>query len=291
MRPPAEIDVDEGLVRSLLTDQHPDLADLPLEELDSGWDNVLWRLGDGLLVRLPRRAAAAVLAANEQRWLPALAPGLPLIVPVPLRIGQPADRYPWPWTVVPWLDGTPADHTGVSDATDAARRLGRFLRTLHVPAPPDAPYNPFRSVPLAARADMFERRIESVPSELRRRAVRRVWDAACVAPQPLGSPVWVHGDLHPGNVLVCGGTVAAVLDWGDVCAGDAATDLAAGWLLLPTSALATFVAAYGDGDAAAWARARGWAVLFALMQVADTWPATAREAALAALERVAGTGD
>jgi aminoglycoside phosphotransferase (APT) family kinase protein len=290
LRPPAEIDVDEALVRSLLADQHPDLAGLPLEELGAGWDNVLWRLGDGLLVRLPRRAAAAVLAANEQRWLPALAPGLPLSVPVPVRLGLPAHRFPWPWTVVPWLDGTPADHTGVTAADDAARRLGRFLRALHRPAPPDAPFNPFRSVPLPARTDMFEQRMERAASEIDHVAVRRVWDEACAAPSPPVPPVWVHGDLHPGNVLVCAGTVAAVLDWGDVCAGDAATDLAAGWLLLPTSALGAFVAAYGEDDPAAWARARGWAVLFALMSLADTWPSTTRSCALAALERLTATG-
>lgn len=291
MRPPAEIDVDEAMVRSLLADQHRDLAGLPLEELDSGWDNVLWRLGDELLVRLPRRAAAAVLAANEQRWLPALAPALPLTVPVPVRMGRPVDQYPWPWSIVPWLEGTPADHTGVTAATDAAGRLGRFLRTLHVPAPPDGPYNPFRSVPLVARAGMFERRMEVAASEIDHLAVRRVWDEACAAPPPSGPPVWVHGDLHPGNVLVCGGTLTAVLDWGDMCAGDPATDLAAGWLLLPTSALATFVAAYGDDDPAALARARGWAVLFALMQIGGTWPPTARGCALAALDRVVATGD
>jgi aminoglycoside phosphotransferase (APT) family kinase protein len=291
LRPPAEIDVDEALVRSLLADQHPDLAGLPLAEVGAGWDNLLWRLGDELLVRLPRRAAAAALAANEQRWLPALAPALPLTVPVPVRTGRPGDGYPWPWAVVRWLDGTSADRTEVTAAADAARRLGRFLRTLHTPAPGDAPYNPFRSVPLADRADTFEHRLELAAPEVDARAVRRVWDDACAAPPAPGPPVWVHGDLHPGNVLVAGGTLAGVLDWGDLCAGDAATDLAAAWLLLPSWARGTFVAAYADDDPAAAARARGWAVLFALMQLADTGPPTARDGALAALDRVTAKGD
>ena len=287
-RPPADVEVDEDLVRALLADQHPDLAGLPLVALDAGWDNVLWRLGERLLVRVPRRAAAAPLTANEQRWLPVLAPRLPLPVPAPLRTGRPADGYPWPWSVVPWFDGTPGDRAPLAAPDDAATRLGRFLRALHAAAPPDAPANPVRGGPLAERAGSFERLVGPLGPGPGATALRRLWAEASAAPPWAGAPVWVHGDLHPANVLMAGGTVAAVLDWGDLCAGDPATDLAAGWLLLPVPALDAFAAAYGDVDDATWSRARGWAALFALMLRDLDGRPTYRAVARATLDRLLG---
>ncbi len=160
--PPADIEVDEHLIRSLLAEQHPDLAGLALVELDAGWDNTLWRLGGELLVRLPRRAVAADLTAHEQRWLPELGGRLPLPVPVPVRVGRPTDGYPWPWSVVRWIDGTPADRAPAMDAIVVAEQLGTFLRALHRTAPASAPGNPFRGVPLVARADTFEERVSDL---------------------------------------------------------------------------------------------------------------------------------
>src|SRR4051794_4338284 len=133
--PAAEVEVDEDLVRSLLMSQHPDLAELPLTYFKAGWDNVLWRLGHDLQVRLPRRYAAAWLTLHEQRWLPQLAPLLPLPVPSPVRIGSPTAEYPWAWSVVPWLDGEPGDAVVTVDAAPTAACLGRFLAILHQPAP------------------------------------------------------------------------------------------------------------------------------------------------------------
>jgi aminoglycoside phosphotransferase (APT) family kinase protein len=263
--PAAEIEVDEPLVRSLLADQHPDLGDLSLVEVDAGWDNTLWRLGDELLIRLPRRALAAPLVLNEQRWLPVLAPRLPLPIPAPVRVGRPSDGYPWPWSIVPWLDGSPGDRTALSDPDDAAQRLGKFLRALHQEAPASAPHNPYRGVPLSARADALEERLAALSTEIDARATRRVWNRCCAAPAWSGRPVWIHGDLHPANTLVRQGTLGGVLDFGDICAGDPATDLAGAWMLLPASAMPSFVSSYGGLDVDLELRSLAWATLFALM--------------------------
>ncbi len=265
--PAAEISVDEADLRALLAEQHPDLGHLPLAEVDAGWDNTLWRLGDDLLLRLPRRQVAAQLTLNEQRWLPALAPRLPLPVPVPLRFGRPSDGFPWPWSVTRWIQGTPGDRATITEPEESARRLGRFLRALHHAAPEDAPRNPYRSIPLIERAPDFEARLRQLASEIDGPAANRVWGRALAAPAWSRPPVWLHGDLHPANVLVDHGTLVAVIDFGDICAGDPATDLAGAWLLLPAGSLSTFAAAYGGIDGDLERRTLGWVVLFALMLV------------------------
>ena len=266
--PGAEVDVDEPLVRTLLAEQHPDLADRPLREVNAGWDNVLWRLGDDLLVRLPRRQVAAQLTLHEQRWLPLLAATLPLPVPSPVRVGVPSHGYPWAWSVVPWLDGRPGDRAGITRPGHAAGQLGGFFRALHCAAPPDAPRNPLRGVPLSDRTDAFEDRIDRLTTEVDVEAVRAVWERA-VAAEPWGAPaVWLHGDPHPANILVVDGTVGAVIDFGDLCAGDPATDLTAAWMLLPPAAFPAFRTAYGTIGPDLERRALGWAVLFGLMLLA-----------------------
>src|SRR5215213_9888754 len=142
-RPPAEVDVTPALVRALLREQHPDLADLPLHAVSSGWDNVTLRLGDRLAVRVPRRALAAALVVNEQRWLPVLAPLLGVDVPVPVRTGRPSAGYPWHWSVVPWFAGRPAVLLP-PPARALALPLADVVARLHVRAPADAPVNPVR---------------------------------------------------------------------------------------------------------------------------------------------------
>jgi aminoglycoside phosphotransferase (APT) family kinase protein len=299
--PVAEVEVTETMVRSLLIEQHPDLAGMPLRELDAGWDNTLWRLGDELLVRLPRRLVAAPLTVNEQRWLPELAPRLPLPVPAPVRIGQPSGAYPWRWSVVPWFPGVPGDLALITDADDAARRLGRFLRALHQPVPPGAPRNPVRGGPLRERVPAFhDRRAEltamkraGTETEVDLEVIQAVWDRALGAAPWAGPPLWLHGDLHPANVLIAGGTLAAVIDFGDMCGGDPATDVAAAWMLLPTSSMAAFAGAYGQMDDALGWRALGWATHFGLMLLAvghDNRPSY-RTVGRATLRRVGGYAD
>lgn len=266
--PVSEIEVDERLVRALLADQHPDLAELALTELAAGWDNTLWRVGDDLLARLPRRAVAANLTVNEQRWLPALSPKLTLPVPVPIRVGRPSGTYPWSWSIVRWIEGTPADRATALASTVVAEQLGGFLRALHDPAPPSAPHNRFRGVPLVERVDTFDERVTELAAEIDGPSVRAVWERALVASPWAGPPVWLHGDLHPANVLVVDGILSAVIDFGDLCGGDPATDLAAAWMLLPPSTIPVFASAYGGVDADLEARALGWSILFGMMLLA-----------------------
>ncbi|HET6965499.1 MAG TPA: aminoglycoside phosphotransferase family protein [Acidimicrobiales bacterium] len=263
--PDAEVPIDEDLVRRLLHDQHPDLAGLPLHLCDAGWDNVMWRLGDSLAVRLPRRQVAADLVVKEQRWLPELAPDLPLPVPVPLRKGRPDVAYPWYWSVVPWLDGSPGDRTPITEVGASATRLGAFLRAMHRPAPADAPYNPYRSGTVGSRADTFEQRLAKLAGYVDVDRTRAVWDAAVASRLHASEPLWVHGDLHPANTLVDRGLLAAVIDFGDLCAGDPAVDIGAAWMSLPDAGMPAFWDAYGTPDADLVRRSMGWAVLFGLM--------------------------
>jgi len=262
-RPAAEFPIDEALVRALLEAQHPDLAGLPLRRAGEGWDNATFRLGDKLAVRLPRRAAAAELVEHEQRWLPLLAERLPLSIPVPVRAGQPGSGYPWRWSVVPWLAGQPAGAEPPPVAEAAV--LGTFLHALHVDAPTDAPANPYRGVPLSRRAASVRARMARL-GELgdAAAAVTAAFDEALATPIDAGR-TWLHGDLHPQNILVAGGAISAVVDWGDLTAGDPATDLAAAWMLWPPQQHDAFWDAYGGVSDATRQRARGWAVFFGVV--------------------------
>lgn len=282
----------EDLVRRLLEDQHPDLAGLRLHLSDAGWDNVIWRLGDDLAVRIPRRRVAAPLIVHEQRWLPELAPDLPLPVPVPVRTGRPCSYYPWHWSVVPWLEGEPGDRAVPSETGLSAERLGNFLSSMHRPAPAGAPHNPFRSGSVSSRADTFEGRMAVLAPLVDERALRRIWAAAVAAPAHEPPPVWLHGDLHPANMLVAAGAVVAVIDFGDLCAGDPACDLGAVRLGLPEAAMARFWAAYGRVDPGTVVRSLGWAVLFGLMllEIGLEGRPSYAEVGRAALDRLAGTG-
>jgi aminoglycoside phosphotransferase (APT) family kinase protein len=262
--PPAEHDIDAALVTALVADQHPDLEG-QVSFFAEGWDTSLWRLGDELLVRLPRRAVAVPGTEAEQRWLPVLAPALPLSVPVPLRVGVAGRGYPWTWSVVPHLRGTPMLEGARLDAEPAADTLGRFLHALHTPSPPDAPRSAIRGVPLAERTATFDELVVEHADDPSIDVARRTWSEALDAPPHHAAPTWVHGDLHPGNVLVDNGALVAVLDFNDLSGGDPATDLAACWLFFePEQALAA-IDAYGGVDPALDARARGWVVLFALL--------------------------
>ena len=266
--PLAEVDVTPELARALLAAQHPDLADLPITPFGSGFDNVMLRLGDELALRLPRREMSVPLVQYELRWLPLLAPRLPLPIPAPVREGVPGEGYPWPWSVVRWIDGEPADVAPPADPVATADVLGRFLSALHEPAPADAPVNPYRGVPLAARADEMHTRLDAlatpVAGVVAHDTVRAEVAAAIALPYWDGPPLWLHGDLHPRNILVSEGAISGIIDFGDITSGDPATDLAVVWMLLPSDVHHRFRTAYGPIDDTTWQRARAWALFFAI---------------------------
>jgi aminoglycoside phosphotransferase (APT) family kinase protein len=262
--PVAEFDVDSALVAKLLESQHPDLAQLPIIDIDSGWDNAIFRLGDRLAVRLPRRASAARLISHEQRWLPQLAAHLPLPVPTPYRVGMPGVTYPWRWSVVPWLPGQTANRCQLRSSE--AKRFGNFLRALHIPAASDAPQNAVRGGPLRLRAPAVEARMERLAAITKSITdlVRQVWREALETPIDV-APTWLHGDLHPRNVLVEAGKITGIIDWGDITAGDPATDLASIWMLFPEPhEWQDALAAYSKPSEATIRRAKAWAVLLGI---------------------------
>ena len=273
-KPPAEVSIDPSLVRALLLEQHADLAHLPLTDFCEGWDNRLFRLGEELVVRIPRRSASAVLIEHEQRWLPRLSKSLPLPIPVPLRVGRPGCGFPWSWSVVPWFRGQSALLAPNKDLATAAVALGQFLRALHQPAPADAPHNPWRGVPLSARTNTLREHLRQVDGLVDSIAVLGLWERVLSTRPHAGAPSWIHGDLHPGNLLLDSGRLTAVLDFGDVAAGDPATDLAVAWMWLPQSARSIFRAsARGESnplDDDTWMRARGWALALGLAYLANS---------------------
>ena len=260
-----DTEITESLIRDLLRDQHPDLAELPLREVEGGWGNQMWRLGDELAVRIQRMDTDFDHQLKERRWLPLLAPRLPLPIPVPMRSGAPSERFPKMWTVMTWVPGLPLDQASITRSEHAADTLAAFLRALHVAAPADAPADTVRGGHPSDLTNGFDDFFKSVDADAigsDAAAVRAVWEDAVAAAAWTGPPVWVHGDLHPANVVVEDGTLGGVVDFGDLFAGDPAVDLAAAWLLLPMGAAARFFTVYyANADDAAIRRARGMAVL------------------------------
>ncbi|MFC9484063.1 aminoglycoside phosphotransferase family protein [Streptomyces griseus] len=261
----AGAEITAELVRDLLREQHPDLAGLAVREVAGGWDNQQWRIGDELAVRMPRTERAPDLQRKERRWLPVLAPRLPLPVPNPVRTGEPSALFPKPWTVMTWVPGEPLDHASISRGDHAAEALAGFLRALHVEAPAGAPISSDRGAHPSGCTDGFDGLFEAVAPGDIAEAIRAVWADAVAAPAWEGPPVWVHGDLHPANVVVSDGTLSGVIDFGDLFAGDPAWDLAAAWVILPAGTASRFFDAYAHADEGTIRRARGLAVLKGLV--------------------------
>jgi aminoglycoside phosphotransferase (APT) family kinase protein len=238
-----------------------------------GWDNAVFRLGEDLAVRLPRRAASAAMIEHEQRWLPELAPRLPLPVPTPIRIGRPGAGFPWSWSVVRWFPGTNAATEALRDPQAVAITLGRFLRALHQPAPEEAPRSAFRSIPLDARTSRLHEHLDQLGDVINRERVLALWDRLVITPRWAGPPMWIHGDLHPANLLLVDDQLASVIDFGDVTCGDPATDLSVMWMLLPSEHRETLFTAAGRSrlnasDEQMWRRAHGWALAIGVAVVA-----------------------
>ncbi|MGV9995089.1 aminoglycoside phosphotransferase family protein [Streptomyces sp. NPDC003374] len=293
---PGEPAYDAPLVRRLIAAQFPRWARLPVRRLEpAGTSNVMFRLGEERVVRLPRTAGAAADIDKECAWLPRLAPSLPVAVPVPLGRGRPAEGCPWPWAVYRWIEGAPA--VARLAAPDLlADGLARFVTALHAADPAGGPPS-YRAEPLAARDAVTREAIEGLRGDLDAEAVAQAWEESVAAPAPAGPPGWIHADLQPANLLLAGGRLTAVIDFGCLGLGDPAVDLIAAWYVLPAGVRDRFRAAVGAGEAA-WARGRGWALSIALLELRyyrDTSPfmaGVARQVIRAVLDdhRAAGAG-
>jgi aminoglycoside phosphotransferase (APT) family kinase protein len=265
-----EIDSDADLVRRLLRAQQPQWAHLPVVPVVStGTDNAMYRLGDDLVVRLPIRPLAIPPIEKEHRWLPVLAPRLPLAIPVPLARGEPSEEFPWPWSIYPWLDGEDAT-TAPFDRTDAARELARFLAALQAIDPTDGPEPSgatfWRGVPLQVRDRSTRQAIAAVADVVDADLLLATWEDALAAPAWDRPPVWVHGDIAAGNLLVRDGRLSAVIDFEALAVGDPACDVLVAWELFDGESRRTFRHELGVDDAT-WARARGWALSTAIPSI------------------------
>ena len=268
-KPASDLVVDSSLVRALIQDQHPDLAHLVPLKVAEGWDNAIFRLGAELAVRIPRRVATATLIEHEQRWLPQLSWRLPIPVPVPLRVGVPSPMFDWALSIVRWLPGKSLLRAVVQDPAAGGAALERFLCALHQPAPSDAPRNPCRGVPLEARTAAVRKHVDQLDGVVDRPAVLSLWDRALSATSWPGPPLWLHGDLHPGNLLVSDGHLSGVIDFGDLTSGDPATDLAVLWML-PQVMRWRVEASRSHEPEALMMRARGWALALGLAYLAHS---------------------
>ncbi len=262
------IAIDEALVHRLVAEQFPHWADLPATRAEpDGWDNRTFRLGADLSVRLPSAPGYVAQVAKEQRWLPVLAPQLPLPIPVPLAQGRPSAEYPWPWSVYRWLPGTVASAATVGLDTDFASALGRFLAALARVDPTDGPvpgeHNFFRGGALATYDRQTRQALADLTGRVDVPAATAVWRAALASQWP-GAAVWIHGDVSPANLLVTDGRLSAVIDFGGMAVGDPACDLAIVWTTFTGPARAAYAAAR-PLDADTWARGRGWVLWKALI--------------------------
>lgn len=272
-----EVETDVALVRRLLARQFPRWAGLPVRPVPSaGTDNALYRLGEDMAVRLPRIGWAVDAVAREQRWLPWLAPHLPLPVPEPLGAGLPDAGYPWPWSVYRWLPGEEAQVDRIRDLEETALSLAEFVTALHrVEGTDRAPGGRTgRGAPLATRDAATRSAIAALDGEVDTGVVTAAWEEALAAPVWDHPGVWVHGDLTPGNLLLVDGRLSAVIDFGALNVGDPAVDLLVAWNLFTGESRARYRAAL-EVDDATWARGRGWALsvaLIALPYYRDTNP-------------------
>jgi aminoglycoside phosphotransferase (APT) family kinase protein len=276
-----EIDTDEGLVRRLLAAQFPEWAELPIEALPlGGTDNAIYRLGDELSVRLPRRADWAPGSLDKEfDWLPKLAPLLPFPVPRPVARGAAGEGYRHEWSVFTWLDGNDAT-TAPLDPGRAAVDLADLLGALWRVDPEGAPPAGGRGGSLQPRDPWVREGITALGDLIDAPAVTAAWEHALAAPEWDRPPVWVHGDLDARNLLVRDGRITGVLDWSSLCAGDPACDVKVAWAVLDAETRPVFRGLL-EIDDATWARARGWAIsqaVIALPYYLHTYPVIVEQA-------------
>jgi aminoglycoside phosphotransferase (APT) family kinase protein len=260
---PERITVDPQRVRCLVEQQFPQWAGLPVEPVaNGGWDNWTYRLGAGMLVRLPSAAEYALAVDKEHRWLPVLAPHLPLPIPVPLAKGAPGAGYPYSWSVYQWLGGERASADRIADPIRFAVDLAGFLTALRIIDPADGPrpgkHNWFRGGTLLTYDALTRDALVALDGHVDVDLAREIWTTALDARWD-GVESWFHGDVAEGNLLLNDGRLAAVIDFGTSGVGDPACDLAVAWTLLTAEGRHAFRERLSV-DGAAWARGRGWAL-------------------------------
>ncbi|WP_028551267.1 aminoglycoside phosphotransferase family protein [Paenibacillus sp. UNC451MF] len=267
-----EMDIDVTLVKRLITVQFPQWADHLIQPVESaGTDNMIYRLGKDMAVRLPRVEWAIGQVEKEQQWLPKLAPHISLSIPLPLVMGMPAEGYPWRWSVYRWLEGENATIGRIDDPRQAATALAQFVASLQRIDPTGGPapgsHNSGRGVPLSMRDVSVRKAIADLNNVIDPDLATAAWEASLQAPVWQGPAVWLHGDLHPGNLLVEQGRLSAVIDFGTLGVGDPSCDMMVAWTFLSTESRKLFRAALSVDDAT-WARGRGWALSFGLIALA-----------------------
>ena len=256
------------LAARLVAAQFPQWADLPVRRVEpGGWDNVTFRLGTGLSVRLPSGPGYAQQVDKEHRWLPALAGRLPLPIPQPLARGAPGCGFPWPWSVYRWLPGTPLATSHIADRTALAAELAGFLAALQrvdpSGGPPPGPHSCNRGGSLTGYDGEVAGALEALTGEIDTARAAQVWQEARAAAGH-GKPVWVHGDVADGNLLVDHGRLSAVIDFGCCAVGDPACDTVIAWTYFSGASRRTFQALL-PATRATWARGRGWALWKAII--------------------------
>jgi aminoglycoside phosphotransferase (APT) family kinase protein len=261
-----------SLVRRLVGAQFPQWADLPVTPAEpQGWDNRTFRLGTTMSVRLPSAEGYTPQVAKEQRWLPYLASRLPLPIPAPIAVGAPGEGFPWPWSVYSWLDGETASIERIADLRVFAEALGRFLSALQqieaANGPSAGPHSFFRGGPLATYDAETRRSILALDGLLDTAAATELWEAGLAAPFQ-GPAVWFHGDVAVNNLLVVGGQLSAVIDFGCCGVGDPACDVVIAWTLFAGESRERFRATLQVDDDT-WARGRGWALWKALITLVE----------------------
>ncbi len=260
--------IDEILVHHLVATQFPQWKNIPVSPVTAGgWDNRTFHLGEHMLVRMPSAAEYALQVEKEQRWLPKLAPLLPLPIPVPLAIGEPMEEYPWRWSIYRWLPGDAAANTPITDMENFASSLAEFLIALQRIDATDGPmpglHSFYRGGSLATYDAETRRALSILKGRIDVVAITEVWETA-LATHWDKSPVWVHGDISLGNLLVKNRRLCAVIDFGQLAVGDPACDLAIAWTFFKGESRKIFRTLLAL-DTNTWARGRAWTLWKALI--------------------------
>jgi aminoglycoside phosphotransferase (APT) family kinase protein len=260
--------IDDVLVRHMVSAQFPQWAHLPVKAVTmGGWDKKSFRLGERMIVRLPSAAAYAAQVEKEHRWLPRLAPFLPVQIPIPLAIGEPTSSYPWKWSICRWIEGETAAQEVVTDSNDFAAGVAGFLVALRriepMGGPPPGPHNFYRGGPLTTYDAEVREAIGILERRIDTKAATAIWEAALRTSWD-HSPVWIHGDMSVGNLLSQDGELRAVIDFGMLGVGDPACDLSIAWTLFRGRSREVFRAML-PFDSGTWIRGRAWTLWKALI--------------------------